>query len=150
MRGYGSHHCRQCRATLAPSNRHTVAGPVSSPAKAVSWVAISMGGRPWASRKFASACSVRQTGAIPALDKYSAPHRTLTNCEEESANVVQLGARLAALGQDQGIYSVIYSLRWRVITRDSRDTSKCWGAVAALYHNLYFADSSRLTLVESV
>ncbi len=58
---YGTRQDRQCRDTWVPFSLHTVAFPASGPAKARSWVAVSMGSPSLASRRFASACSVRHT-----------------------------------------------------------------------------------------
>lgn len=51
----------QCNPTCVPSSRHTVALPVSGPAKADSWVAVSMGNPRPASLKLSSASAIRQT-----------------------------------------------------------------------------------------
>ena len=52
---------RQCSAAGTPSLLHTVTWPVTGPAKARSWVAVSMGSVPAAARKFRRPSSVSQT-----------------------------------------------------------------------------------------
>ncbi len=97
----GVHHCWQCSSTWALSIRHTVAFPVSGPGKDDSWVVVSMGTPCLSQRKLSSAAVFRHTGAIPALDKYSAPYRTLTKCEEESANGISSGRHLGHLAMNR-------------------------------------------------